>query len=88
VAHPVRFDGANVALQPPEGAENVEPMPVFRNGISCTSCWALSPEEVVEVARTGRIFVTVMAGPTQPPIFVAGEENTRELLADYGTWKR
>jgi hypothetical protein len=88
MAHPIEFEGANTVLGAPVGAENVEAMHVFRNGICCVSCWVLSPEEMAEVAYTGRIFITVLAGKTQPPIFAGGEKETRELIADYGVWKR
>lgn len=87
MGHPVKFDGANGDLLAPAGSENVDVLPVFRNGISCTSCWALSPDEIAEVARTGRIFITVLAGKSQPPVFAGGEEETRDLIADYGVWK-
>jgi hypothetical protein len=88
MGHPIKFDGANALLAAPSGAENVDGLPVFRNGICCVSCWALSPDEVAEIARTGRIFITVLAGKTQPPVFAGGEEETRELIADYGVWKK
>lgn len=88
MAHPIKFVGANGMLTAPMGAENVAQLPVYRNGISSTSCWALSPEEMAEIAATGRIFVTVLAGKSQPPIFCGGEEATREIIADYGAWKK
>lgn len=87
MGEPVEFAGANTLLGPPNGAENIVAMHVFRNGTCCVSCWRLRPEEVAEVMRTGRVFVSVFAGPTQPPIFVGGEQETRELIADYGVWK-
>jgi hypothetical protein len=88
MGHPVDFKGANSILSGPEGSENIYAMRVFRNGISSTSCWALSPEEVEEIERTGRIFITVLAGQSQPPVFAGGEEETRSLVADYGVWKK
>lgn len=87
MGHPVAFKGYNGTLGAPMGAENVMALPVFRNGVCSVSCWQLSPEEAAEVARTGRIFVSVFAGRTQPPIFAGGERETRELIADYGVWK-
>lgn len=88
MGHPVEFKGSNGVLGAPRGAENVDALPVFRNGVCCVSCWQLSPAEVEEVARTGRVFISVFAGRTQPPVFAGGEEETRELIADYGAWKR
>lgn len=66
----------------------VSAMHVFSNGLTCTSCWVLSPEELAEVARTGCVFVTVLSGKSQPPVYVAGEEQTRKLIADYGVWRK
>lgn len=86
MGHPIDFDGANATLY--GGQENVADMRVFRNGLCCVSCWALSPAEVAEVARTGKVFISVFSGATQPPIFAGGEEQTRGLIADYGVWKR
>jgi hypothetical protein len=88
MGHPVDFKGANSILNGPDGSENIEVMRVFRNGVSCTSCWALSPDELAEIAQTGRIFITVLAGQSQPPVFAGGEEETRSLVADYGVWRK
>jgi hypothetical protein len=88
MGHGVEFKGVNTVLAAPQGAENVEPLHVFRNGECCVSCWQLSEAEVAEVSKTGRVFLSVFMGNTQPPVFIGGEEETRGLLADYGVWKR
>jgi hypothetical protein len=39
------------------------------------SCWTPSPEELIEIVKTGKVYVAVMAGlhaPTQPPICIMG----------------
>lgn len=51
-------------------------LPVFRevdeNGSTILiSCWQLSPEEMAEVARTGRIYLHIWGGQ-QPPVYVNG----------------
>ena len=81
----VEFKGFNCRLH---GAENVGEMPVFRNGVTSTSCWELAPEELVEIIRTGRVYVAVMFGKTQPPVYVGSETAVRAMTADYGVWKR
>lgn len=88
MAGAVEFEGQNLILQPPPGAENISPLPIFRNGTCCVSCWQLSPEEMAEVQRTGRVYLSVFWGMTQPPVFVGSEETVRGLIADYGVWKR
>lgn len=71
MARPTEFSEQNLLLGPAEGTEEyVQPLPVFSNGQTCTSCWELTDEELTEVARTRRIWVTVMAGRTQPPILI------------------
>lgn len=84
----VEFDGQNLVLQPPTGAENVRPLPIFRNGFCCVSCWELTDEELAEIVRTRRVFISVFSGNTQPPVYVGSETTTREVVADYGVWKR
>lgn len=88
MGHPVDFKGSNKLLGPPRGSDNVYEMNVFCNGVACVSCWELTPSEKEEIARTGRVFISVFSGYTQPPVFVGGEEQTRSLIADYGVWKK
>lgn len=85
---PTVFRGANFVLKAPIGSENFMPLPVFRNGVCCVSAWELSDKELVEVVRTRRVFVAVMYGMSQPPVFVGSESDVREVVADYGVWKR
>lgn len=84
MADPIDFCGANMRLMPPEGAENVSDLHTFTNGICSVSCWKLSPREVAEVNATGRVFIAIMSGRTQPPVFVGDEEAVRSVVVDYG----
>lgn len=85
---PIKFKGHNRVLSPPPGSENVLPLPIFRNGKCCVSCWELTQEELAEINRTGRVYVSIFSGKTQPPVFVGSETTVREVVADYGLWKR
>jgi len=86
---PVQFSGANMLLRAPEGAENVSDMHTFTNGMCSVSCWELSAEELAEVNRTGRIYLSVFSGRTQPPVFVGDEESVRSIVVDFGgVWRR
>lgn len=69
MGRPVPFDQANATF----GASQPEylPMPahVSQEG-EITSCWELDPDELAEVQRTGRVYVTLLAfgRPPQPQI--------------------
>lgn len=90
MGHGVDFPGTNRKLGPPKGMDetSVYTLPVYSNGACCVSKWALSPEELEEVQRTGCVYVSVFSGKSMPPIFVGGEEQVRQLIADYGVWKK
>lgn len=89
MGHPVNFQGANVVLNPPKGDDSVQPLHTFTNGVFCVSCWELSPEELAEVNRTGRVFLSIMSGRTQHPAFVGSEDAVRSLVVDFGgVWAR
>lgn len=86
---PVQFEGANMLLRAPEGAENVSNMHTFTNGMCSVSCWELSADELAEINRTGRIYLSVFSGRTQPPVFVGDEETVRSIVVDFGgVWRR
>lgn len=88
MARAVNFPQSNHYLGAPPGAENVEDMPTFTNGHCSVSCWELDDAEVEEIVRTRRVFLTVLSGRTQPPVFVGSESVMRGFLVDYGgTWR-
>lgn len=89
MADGIDFVGSNKRFGPPPGDDRVEPLMVFDNGHVIVECWRLRPEELAEVVANGGIlFVTVFARGL-PPIFVGTEQNTRDLIQDYGgAWKR
>lgn len=72
---PVQFPGANFILGPPPGCEElVVPLPIRRDddGVRLISCWDLSPEEKAEIARTGKVWLSVWGRHTHPPVLVSG----------------
>lgn len=71
MASAIDFPQSNKTLiAPAEREETVQPLHIYSNGHQCVSCWELNEEERAEVARTGRIFVNLLSGPTQPPVYV------------------
>jgi hypothetical protein len=89
MAETIRFHGANTRLLAPAGVENVGELHTFTNGCCSVSCWQLTPAEIDEVMRTGCVFVSVLSGRTQPPIFVGSEDEVRSLVVDYGgVWQK
>lgn len=84
MGQPINFDGSNVVMRAPEGAENVQDMHVFRTRHSCVSCWTLSATELAEINQTGRIFLSVLMSGQQPPVYVGSESACREVMVDFG----
>lgn len=90
MSYPVDWFGANKTLVAPKGTteEQVCDMRIFTNGSICVSRWKLSEEAIKEVIETGCLFVTLMSGYTQPPVFVGSHDEAREIAVDYGhVWK-
>jgi hypothetical protein len=48
-----------------------------------------TPDEIAEVNRTGRIFLSVMSGAVFYPVFLGSEGQVRSVVVDYGpVWER
>lgn len=90
MARGVNWHGANFELARPKGQDEQQcnSLYVFRNGHDCVSCWELTPDEIAEIVRTGKVFVVISYGWSQPPIYIGLEEDCRQLTADHGTWKK
>lgn len=89
MASPVQFAGANLRLLPPEGAENVQEMSTFTNGVCVVSCWQLEPDEIAAIVKSGCVWLTVLSGQTAPPVFVGSESAVRGVVVDFGpVWQR
>jgi len=86
----IDFLGSNKTLGVAEEMQhNVSPLRVYSNGTSCISCWQLSEAELQEIIDSGgKLFISVMFGPTQPPVYVGSESMVREVNADLGLWKK
>lgn len=75
----VDFPQANDVLRAnPEQPESspgnpIGDLAVFRDPTQLVSCWQLTPAEVLDVMRTGRIYLFVL-GQTHPPVHVQGTD--------------
>lgn len=69
---PSNFPEADTLLVASEGMENVLEMPAYCTGMEVISCWELSPDELAQIQRTGRIWLRVQ-GETQPPLSLHAE---------------
>jgi hypothetical protein len=87
MANPINFLGANLVLKPPPGRDDVSDLYVMRNRGQVISCWQLEHSERIQIAETGRIFLSLM-GQTMPPAFIATEDIMRSFTADLGILPR
>ena len=67
---PVDFQERNRILLAPEGMENCIPLPVYSNGEFSLSVWQFTASEIAEINRTGRMYLAVYFGDTQPPVWL------------------
>lgn len=75
---PSSFDEANLVLDRPagDGFKDCDPLNVLRcqdpvGRPMVISCWKLTQEELEEIQRTGRVWLSIW-GPTMPPANVSG----------------
>lgn len=89
MARAVDFEGSNKVIHAPPGREDVNDLHTFVNGTAIVSAWQLDPDELKEVTRTGRVFLSSLSGLTLFPVFVGSETEVRRMVADYGkVWGR
>ncbi len=72
---PITFKHAIKTLQPSgktysENVTGVDPLPVWTDGEQCVSCWQMSLAERLKALFTGRVWLAVLSGSTQPPACV------------------
>lgn len=71
----IDFPQANFTWEAPPGATNVKPLRVWRTqradgSVQSMSMWKLGPEEMLEVLRTGCVYLYVLG--QHNPCFVTG----------------
>ena len=72
---PINFKQSTKVLQKPGTLSDSEcgTLPVWCDGKQCVSCWKPSIKERINILFGCKVWLGVMSGKTQPPVFVAGE---------------
>lgn len=70
---PVDFPESNMTFSKPESMTNDEcqPLPAFVDGQQIISCWELTEEEIMDIVRTKKVWLSVVGG-SQPPVCIFG----------------
>lgn len=92
MANPIPWHGQNKRLTAPKNVAKdiVQDLCIFNNGKVSVSCWQLTEAELINIIQNGgKIYLAVVFGPSQPPVYVGSEDSVRELVIDYGqVWKK
>ena len=68
---PIDFDESTAMLI---GSGDIKPLPVFKNGEQIISYWQMSWKERFQSLWYGKIWLSVKAETTQPPVFLSAEK--------------
>lgn len=61
------FNEVNCTLR--GNGDSIEDLPVYTDGLTCVSMWEVTPEELQEIIRTRKIYLTVFHTPNNfPPV--------------------
>lgn len=69
---PIEFRQANKNLSTPSNMEEVEcgSLWVYNDGKICVSCWKMTFRQRMKALLFGRVWLGVLSGETQPPVWV------------------
>ena len=70
---PTTFPQAFKTLTPPNGIKKCGDLPVFTDGNNVVSCWKPSLWERIRIVFGGKVFLGVLSGNTQPPVWMTTE---------------
>lgn len=73
---PIVFPEAVKVLQRPSTMSTGEcqSLPVWNDGKQCVSCWRATFKERLQILFIGKVWLGVLSGKSQPPVFVSGED--------------
>jgi hypothetical protein len=77
----IDFEESNVILGKPATMtdEQCNSLNVFTDGQTCVSCWELSDDELKKLMETKKIWLGVLSGTTQPPVFLTVEKPLQQV---------
>lgn len=69
----IKFKEANKNLLKPESMSDEEcgSLWVYSDGRECISCWRLTWKERIKALLFGKVWLSVLSGHTQPPVWLA-----------------
>lgn len=69
---PIKFAEANKNLLKPQNMtdEECSSLWVFTDGEQCISCWKMSFKQRLSALIHGKVWLSVLSGQTQPPVWV------------------
>ena len=69
---PIKFKQANKNLLKPESMtdEECKSLWVYTDGEQCISCWKLTFKDRIKALVFGNVWISVLSGQTQPPIWL------------------
>lgn len=73
---PQAFPEANRTLVKPPSMTDEEcgSLPVWTDGTTCVSCWKLTLRERLSALIHGRVWLGVLTGGTQPPVWLLAQK--------------
>lgn len=73
---PIDFPEKTHVLNKPESMTDEEcmPLPVFSDSEQCISCWKFGWKERLKVLFKGIVWLGIISGRTQPPVWLAVEK--------------
>lgn len=69
---PIKFEEANKNLTKPNSMSEQEcgSLWVYNDGNQCISCWKMSFRQRIKALLHGRVWLSVLSGSSQPPVWV------------------
>ena len=69
---PQQFEQANKCLH---GTGDIKPLYIYTDGQQCMSCWKLSLMDRLKALFFGKVWLCVLGGKTQPPVWIDVNKN-------------
>lgn len=81
---PIKFEEANKNLLKPLSMtdEECSSLWVYSDGEQCISCWKLGWKERIAALLFGKVWLSVLSGSTQPPVWIDSCKTVFERQSD------